>query len=483
MGIAASTGGRRALVVALLSLVLVLAAVLSSGSRGAALLPTPGDADPSDALLTEPLVLDDSRPLEHGGAPTGAEQADAELGDVVLEHGGVDEADAAAADDDDASEQQLTDGAEDNEGGGAASPASPSPSRSRRPATRPPRSRMPSPRPPTPSRPPLRERAADPHQPPQPAPHHSSGSSSSSLTPGEIIARSALLIAAHKWSPGIAAGMQPFVSSALCLGMDVHVLGVSTLAKGDVPLEPHVRNLPEWERRDLARRGVAPGNLYTAQTKWENALRTFHSRAGVLGFRSPWLSNHILLWAWHHKYGAPRNYTRVWSLESDVRGVGNLTALWAHAPRAAYVSTSRVVPLREGHWAHKEFTGDAYADPAERFYALKQVWAASADFIRFADGLFTAGVNGQDETILASMAMDFVGGNRARLGDLREFAAHGWTWDPKASRRMARAWRDAAHLHDKWTAQLERDPGNAAAAGKLAHLLPNGLKLFHPVKE
>ena len=250
----------------------------------------------------------------------------------------------------------------------------------------------------------------------------------------------ALVIPTHQWSPSIEQGMRPFIDSALAEGMAVHVVFTPSLSTAKFTrgahLDPRVcvnRTTPE------AIRSLYPGRR---------------------GFYGMWKSSHFtLLWFWMI-IGARRRYAHVWFIEADVRSAGNVARLWsAVSDDVDYVTSWPITILPPGHGASRKFVGPVRLLPrTRRFFALKQVIRMSARLLARLNTDFARGSNGQDESVLATLARSY----KMRTAHLADFTDNTWTWDKKRTKQASAAWR-------RWVAGDPRGRGR--------------LRLFHPVKK
>lgn len=256
--------------------------------------------------------------------------------------------------------------------------------------------------------------------------------------------RTALLIATHKWTRSVAEGMLPFMASAHRCGLDVHVLLAAPPSAAFEPLPPRPRDLP-------------PYATWTAVAAAD--VRALYAS----GFVDHSRSNHWNLMWWWRAVGRPGEYDAVWSLEYDVRAVGNVDALWgAPSPTADFVSTVAARPLEPvfTHFFTREMEAELHG--ATRVCAWKQVFRASERVLDAWDAAFARGANGCDEAVLTSLA--YSGGYE--LDDVARFID-------------APSWLGGLMPWAKQ--QWERHA--AAAAARATAPTANALTLYHPIKD
>lgn len=142
------------------------------------------------------------------------------------------------------------------------------------------------------------------------------------------------------------------------------------------------------------------------------------------GFYNMWLSNHWIL-MWFFKKFPKYNY--YWSIEYDVRIVGNSNFIWQYSgvedfiyPRGNYISPSNPY--------YNHYTGKLIADNKKRQGSL-QIARYSQKFLEYLDKNFLLGENGQDELIIFSLANH---GNFTTSSQFLGAMIKGyWTWDPQ----------------------------------------------------
>jgi len=163
------------------------------------------------------------------------------------------------------------------------------------------------------------------------------------------------------------------------------------------------------------------------------------------GFISMWASNHFLfMWAWKH-FGQTFDY--IWSIEYDVRFVGNLNFLWTYAPEADYVSSQAPWPIKNTYYWYNSIS-KKWNHPMQN--ALKQVNRCSKRFLVHLDAQFHLGLNAQDELALIGHALS----PQFTINNLGRFTHS--TWSPH--------------------------PGSAPSARKAYQASTADFAMFHPIK-
>lgn len=169
-----------------------------------------------------------------------------------------------------------------------------------------------------------------------------------------------------------------------------------------------------------------------------------------------WACNHwILMWVWTF-YAKRQGYTRLWSVEYDVRFIGSLAPIFQLDSCIDYVYSKNMA----------EYTSEAYWGPTHsgwkpKWTALKQLFRVSARFLDYLHEQFLLGHNGQDESTLASHAKEPLPSLLINEPSFSHQAIGPYLsehWSPHKNDRISKAWHMCKNM-DK-----------------------SELKLFHPIK-
>lgn len=115
------------------------------------------------------------------------------------------------------------------------------------------------------------------------------------------------------------------------------------------------------------------------------------------GFHSMWASNHwILMWL-YHQFGDKYQY--YWSVEYDVRIVGDGSAIWNYSGSEDFVYT--VKPFTYPNWKCYYIGGRLTENT--RWFGYLQLARYSNKFLAYLDSYYKLGENGQDELITYSI--------------------------------------------------------------------------------
>lgn len=157
-----------------------------------------------------------------------------------------------------------------------------------------------------------------------------------------------------------------------------------------------------------------------------------------------WACNHwILLWLWKF-WAKEQYYDHVWSIEYDVRTLGDLNTLWALDRNIDYVSTTAIQQYNtEGFWGPNSGFKPTHT-------ALKQIFRCSFNFLTYLDEKCMEGLTGQDECTLATHAQSF------KHSNLKQYLCSGFS--PQKNENVFRLWQN----EKKKQIQI--------------------LKIFHPIK-
>jgi hypothetical protein len=116
------------------------------------------------------------------------------------------------------------------------------------------------------------------------------------------------------------------------------------------------------------------------------------------GFEGKWLGNHWLL-MWFFKQHPEYDY--YWSIDYDVRIVGDSNVIWSYAGAEDFVTTTQ--PFRNPTWAYKDnYTGKMFWDESKH-YGYLPLARYSKRFLAYLDTEYHLGENGQDELITYSL--------------------------------------------------------------------------------
>lgn len=178
----------------------------------------------------------------------------------------------------------------------------------------------------------------------------------------------------------------------------------------------------------------------------KDILSTYES-----GFVSLWLSNHWnTMWFYHHY----PNYQYYWTIEYDVRIVGDSSKIWSYPGTEDFVFPRG--PNQDPNWAYKDdYFGDKLND-SNKWYGYLQLARYSNRFLEYVDKVFQTGENGQDEMMMFSLLKRAEPlGMRGSNEFLSQFIQDSWSAD----------YRDSSK-HRQLLLQAD----------------PNKLTIFHPVK-
>ena len=157
-----------------------------------------------------------------------------------------------------------------------------------------------------------------------------------------------------------------------------------------------------------------------------------------------WACNHwILLWLWK-VWAKEECYDHVWSIEYDVRTLGDLYTLWSLDTSIDYVSSTSIQPYStEGFWGPNIGFRPTHT-------ALKQIFRCSYNFLNYLDEKCREGLTGQDECTLATHAQQF------KYTNLKSYLCAGYS--PQKNDAILRLWQNEKKQQTKM------------------------LKIFHPIK-
>lgn len=166
------------------------------------------------------------------------------------------------------------------------------------------------------------------------------------------------------------------------------------------------------------------------------------------GFVSLWLSNHWnTMWFYQHY----PDYQYYWTIEYDVRIVGDSSRIWSYSGTEDFVFTRG--PNQDPNWAFKNDYFGNKLDDTNKWYGYLQLARYSNRFLRYADDTFKTGENGQDEMMMFSL--------------LKRAEPLGMTW----SRFLSE------FIRDSWSADYRDSDKHRELMVKA-----NKLTIFHPVK-
>lgn len=167
------------------------------------------------------------------------------------------------------------------------------------------------------------------------------------------------------------------------------------------------------------------------------------------GFISMWMSNHwILMWFFLHNRD---KYNYIWSIEYDVRIIGNSNLIWSINDNADFIYTlgnnKDVTNKYSGLYSGKILSDD------DKYYGHLQLARYSMNTLNYLHNNFKSGENGYDELITFSL----LNRSNLKLSNILHTLIGGiWTWDQRYS------------LHNRRIITCYNNS--------------NTLKIFHPVK-
>lgn len=121
------------------------------------------------------------------------------------------------------------------------------------------------------------------------------------------------------------------------------------------------------------------------------------------GFLSLWLSNHIITQWFFYNYG--KDYDYIWSVEYDVRIIGDSNYIWNYKSNADLIIPSDL--MKSNSKTAWDKTLDSHFKNIDRYKVLLQIHRISKKFINKLHELFSKGINGQDELIYGSVCKKY----------------------------------------------------------------------------
>ena len=183
----------------------------------------------------------------------------------------------------------------------------------------------------------------------------------------------------------------------------------------------------------------------------ESDIRSVYEK----GFVSLWLSNHWNTMWYYKKYP---NYQYYWTIEYDVRIVGDSSKIWNYPGSEDFIFPHGA--YQNPYWQYKnDYVGGVLTDET-KWYGYLQLARYSNRFLAYLDSVFEGGENGQDEMMMFSLWKRdnaWTGGQQF----LKQFVDDSWTVD----------YRDS----DKNHRSIEK-------AEKVLKKKPKTVRIFHPVK-
>jgi hypothetical protein len=176
------------------------------------------------------------------------------------------------------------------------------------------------------------------------------------------------------------------------------------------------------------------------------------------GFYSMWLSNHWILMWFYRQF--PEKYQYYWSVEYDVRIVGNSSKIWKYAGSEDFLFP--IPTFRNPEWSWRHYYVGPLND-SQKWYGYLQLARYSKKFLEYMDNHFENGENGQDELITFTLfnrgksEIGLVGSETF----LNNFISGSWSVDNGHSNKHKRMMKTARDLYQR---------------------NPSYLIIFHPVK-
>lgn len=116
------------------------------------------------------------------------------------------------------------------------------------------------------------------------------------------------------------------------------------------------------------------------------------------GFYSMWLCNHWILMWFFKKYP---NYRYYWSMEYDVRIVGNSSKIWLYPGNQDFLYP--VKPFQDPNWIWRNHYSGTRFNNSNKWYGYLQLTRYSNKFLNYLDYYFNLNENGQDEMVIFSI--------------------------------------------------------------------------------
>lgn len=144
------------------------------------------------------------------------------------------------------------------------------------------------------------------------------------------------------------------------------------------------------------------------------------------GFFNMWLSNHWIM-MWFFKMNS--SYKYYWSIEYDVRIVGNTNIIWdcKEDTDFIYIAGNGLSPNN----IYKDYYVGTLLNETDKYYGYLQLARYSNTALKYLDEKFIQGENGQDELITFSLI------NLTKLKRsnyfLHQYVKGKWTWQDKFS--------------------------------------------------
>lgn len=176
------------------------------------------------------------------------------------------------------------------------------------------------------------------------------------------------------------------------------------------------------------------------------------------GFYSMWLSNHwILMWFYkYHNY-----YDYYWSVEYDVRIVGDSSKIWSYTGTEDFIYP--IVPFKNPDWIWRNhYTGDEIHE-IDKWYGYVQLVRYSKKFLDYLHSHYSNGINGQDEMITYTLFKRGV----------NEIGLTG------SGNLLNKLIRDSWHVYNT---ESDKNKERMAQEEKIYQTDPSHLVIFHPVK-
>lgn len=191
-------------------------------------------------------------------------------------------------------------------------------------------------------------------------------------------------------------------------------------------------------------------NCYTILSPDISEIKSMYP---IFHSRGLWACNHWLL-MWLYKYYAKfKGYTRIWSIEYDVRSNGSIDALWKIDSSFDYVTTKAMHKRNindTGYW------GTIASGFKPNWTSLKQVFRVSSTFLDYLETQFLLGHTGQDEMTLASHAKEPIGREPFKITSLDKYISTNWS--PASNKAVEIEWLEYKKLENP------------------------AFKMFHPIK-
>ncbi|MEM0354222.1 MAG: hypothetical protein QXW79_01435 [Thermoplasmata archaeon] len=161
------------------------------------------------------------------------------------------------------------------------------------------------------------------------------------------------------------------------------------------------------------------------------------------GFYNMWLSNHWILMWFFKKHG--RSYRYYWSVEYDVRIVGNSKNIWQYDGTEDFLYVKGNVYLPKAKYS-SYYIGNQLKERQKR-YGFLQLARYSHNALTYLDKCYDSGENGQDEMITYSLLHreNFIMSNSF----LRKMVRGVWTWEEKYVERNRIIYNYYKKMEDK----------------------------------